>query len=236
MLILAAALLSPVALAEDGPYMWGVGPSVGTVALPFEFPTAFPKITVTDANGDESKERLDLEQTKGDVYLGAKGALYINRSSRLVGRAGFGVGSAGYRSGELTGEYQFMPVSENNVDAFLGLGAGFGKMHWQTYCPDDTEVTCVDTYAHPGDLSFSNFLLRGSAGGMYRTRNNGFELSAFLQLVLGGAKEFTPQGDAVSVEASGGFYPYVGVEGTVYFGDFKPPGEGGKKKKKGNNG
>lgn len=223
---------------SSSPYMWGVGPEVGTIILPFQHPIGFPRIvTGTDADGDDVKERLggesdSFDKTGGDILLGGKGLLYVNKKNRFEGQIGFGLGSGNYRSAEATVEYELVPLSENGVEAFVGAGLGLGSMRWATFCPNDLESTCPDEVENPGELHFSTLLLRASAGVMFRQPTRSYELSAFFHYVVAGNNRFTPQGSATDIDASGGFYPYLGLAGTLYFGDFKPPGEGGKKKKK----
>lgn len=225
--------------AGNSPYMWGIGPEVGTIILPFQHPVAFPKIvTGTDADGDSVKERLggdsdSFDKTGGDILLGGKGLLYVNKKNRFEGQVGFGLGSGDYRSAEATIEYELVPLSENGVEGFVGAGLGLGSMRWSTLCPNDLENTC-DEVENPGELHFSTLLLRGSAGVMFRQPTRSYEVSAFFHYVVAGNNRFTAEGATTDIDASGGFYPYLGLAGTVYFGDFKPPGEGGKKKKKKN--
>lgn len=244
MLSILALSLIQVANAGGGnsPYMWGVGPEVGSIILPFQHPIAWPRITVVDETGAEDKERLGgsgdtdtFEKTGGDILLGGRGALYLNKRNRFVGQVGFGLGGGDYRSAEGTAEYNVVLMSENGVEAFAGAGLGLGRMHWATYCPNDLETECPEDVENPGELSMSTFLLRGSAGVMFRQPRNSYELSIFAHYVVPGNVEFTSQTTDKAQDANLGFYPYIGLAGTVYFGDFKPPGEGGGKKKKKNN-
>ncbi len=230
-------LLALAATAHaDSPYMWGVGPEVGTIVLPFQHPAAFPSLT-EDLDEDGKKDDLgdSLEKTAGDALLGAKGALYINESNRLLGQVGFGLGSGGYRSSEVTFEYQTLPISGDGVEAFAGVGLGFGRMAWTTECDDDSEgVSSACTIQHPGSYGMSTLLLRGSVGALWRNKTQAYELSFFGHYVIAGNRAFEAQGASSEQEVSGvGLYPYLGIAGTIYFGDFKPPAEGKNKKGKG---
>lgn len=239
--LLALTLVGAAQAGGNSPYMWGVGPEVGSIILPFQHPILWPRTVVgTDADGEEVKERLggdsdSFDKTGGDILFGGKGALYLNKSNRFIGQIGFGLGGGNYRSAEGTAEYQFLPLSENGVDAFVGAGLGLGSMHWATLCPNDLETSCPDQVENPGELKFSTLLLRGSAGVMFRQPTRSYELSVFAHYVIAGNTRFTPQGSETDQDASLGLYPYLGLAGTIYFGDFKPPGEGGGKKKKNKN-
>lgn len=222
-------LVAPALADSDSPYMWGVGANVGTIVIPGHHPIAFSKV---DPEGDDTKERLDWEGTGGDVLLGVKGLLYLNKSNRFQAAASLGFGGESYRSSELTLEYQLVPVSNNGVEAFLGVGGGFGRMRWEKLCGDDTVTTCPDEINYPGELRFATYIIRGEAGGLYRNKSQAYGLNVFGELNFTGPQEFTLQGEEEAGEASGGFYTLLGLEGTFYFGDFRPPGSGKKKNKK----
>lgn len=232
--VLLAVLSAAHAEKDQAPYMWGVGPQVGTVIVPFSHPVAFPKVGAGEQDGEVVKESLgdSLEKTSGDALLGAKGTLYINGSNRLLASAGLGFGGGGYRSAEATFEYQGIPVSGGGVDAFLGGGLGLGSLSWSSYCSDSTVDACPDEIPHPGKLTMSTLLLRGSVGALYRNKTQAYELSMFGHFVVAGNRRFTPQGTTTEEEVYGaGVYSYLGVAGTVYFGDLTPPGQGKKGKK-----
>lgn len=234
MLAFLLALSAPA--QADSPYMWGIGPEVGTIVLPFQHPVAFPSLTV-DNDGDGKKDDLgdSLEKTAGDALIGVKGALYINESNRLVAQGGFGLGSGGYRSSEITFEYQTLPISGNGVEAFAGAGLGFGNMHWTTNCDNDSEgVSSACTIPNPGTYSMSTLLIRGEVGALWRNKTQAYELSFWGTLVFGGNRNFVAQDTTAELDVSGlGTAPYLGLAGTVYFGDFKPPANKGNKKGKG---
>ena len=233
--ILMLTLAAPA--HADAPYMWGVGPELGTIVLPFQHPVAFPNLDVdNDGDGKNDKISDSLEKTGGDGLIGARGALYINGKSRLVGQGGFGFGGGGYGSAEFTGEYQVIPVSGSGVDAFLGAGLGFGSMRWRTWCGTDGSAISADcAITNPGTFKMSTLLLRAEVGALYRNKTQAYELSLWGHYVVAGNRKFLPQAsDAEEAVTSVGIYPYLGVAGTVYFGDFRPPGKKGNKKGKKN--
>lgn len=42
LLLLWTLIMTPFASANQGPFMWGVGPTISTVALPAQMPFNFP--------------------------------------------------------------------------------------------------------------------------------------------------------------------------------------------------
>ena len=195
--------LSGAAHADDGVYMWGVGPSVGTIVYPGRFPAWFPK----DTEDDDGVDRL--EKVGGDVTLGGRGTLYLDKSNRLGGRVGLGLGGGGYQSLSFTAEYEVLPYTQDSFSAFLGLGGGFGTMRFR---PESDDL-----------LHFATYILRGQAGALIRDKVRAYELDLFAQFNFPGIQDFTAAGADEGERVKGGFYAYLGLEGTVYFGDFTPP-------------
>ena len=197
---------------DDGPLMWGVGPTVSTIAAPARFPTSFPK---------EVKEDTDLAQVRGDIAFGAEGVLYLRKKKRVAGHATLGTGNDGYRSVQLSIEYDQFLLEDNRVGAFYGAGLGVGRM---TFGDDDTNA----------ELKMGTYNLRGDLGGIYRDKTRAYELGLFAELIIPGIQTYT-KADGTEEEVGGflssGFYPYLGVEATVYFGDFKAPNKNKKSKK-----
>lgn len=205
MFALLAALLTPSALADNGPYMWGVGPSLGTIVYPGRFPAPFSKVE----NAAGEKATLTLDKVKGDIDVGARGALYLDKYNRLGAHAGLGFGGGGYRAAEFTAGYDFVALDKSQIGTFIGVGGGFGTMRF------DTEDV--------GRLHFSTYLLRAQLGALYRDKVRAYEVDFFGQLALTGPKEFENYASDLTEEATGGFYGHFGLEATCYFGDLTPP-------------
>lgn len=219
MLLSLLTLLAAPAHAEQGPYMWGVGPNLGTMIYPGEFPAYYPKVDIAEGEtvaGLADNDRPEFEQVRGDLIVGARGVMYLDKMSRFGARLNMGLGE-GYRALNFTAEYDFLPVDKNGLSSFVGAGAGFGNMRFEA---EDV-----------GELKLATYIFRGQAGLLYRNKTQAYEANVFVQVDLPGGSRFTSIDD---VEYETGFKSYgmIGVEGTIYFGDFRPPTEGKKKKKK----
>jgi hypothetical protein len=239
LLPLLLALATPTAVAGNGPFMWGVGPTVSTIAYPGKHPLLFPKIP-DDADGKFNRDVNDngritsLNEVRGDASVGARGVIYLNpdiRAGLRVHAYSFG---ADYGAADFTIEAEKIFFKESKAAAFAGAGIGFGKM---TFEGDSDEG--VDGLKNP-KLEMSTYLARGQVGGIYRMDKYAIELGLFANLLMPGVVEFTGQsGDQVEIDGVGGkgTYWHGGLEATFYFGDFVPPkghksgNKGGKKKK-----
>lgn len=191
-------LLATVALAD--PYMWGVGPAVSTVVFPVTWPGSLP--TATPA-------ALDFDGARLDAAIAARGVLYLDADSRLSGRLGFG-GGGGYGTRWVGADYERIFTSDGRFHLLGGLGAGLG----------------VSTYTDADDdsLRVSYALGRVNLGAIYRNRKQAYELALFGQYQLPLEHRFLPAGGGEEViKGRGSRYGAVGLEVTVYFGDFTPP-------------
>ena len=211
MIALLASLLIPTADAANQPYMWGVGPSLSTIALPGEYPFGFPG----DTNGK-------LSTTKNDLGIGAHGVLYLQGGQRAASHLTYGSGK-NFNSLAFTVEYDQKLTGSNGVAFYTGVGGGFGNI---TFKAEDGDQ----------ELKTATFIARGNLGAWYRDGTRCYELSTFVQLVIPGNQQFTnAAGDTTEVSDGWtvlGGYSHLGIEGTVYFGDFTPPKKKKKKNKK----
>ena len=121
--LLLAALLPTQALA-DGPYMWGVGPTINTMVYPGEHPAAWPGGTKVE--NDEGTKVPLLDKTRGDVGMGVHGVLYMRKHQRIGAHAWYATGANGFRSPNFTLEYDFEGTEANGVGVLGGLGLGLG--------------------------------------------------------------------------------------------------------------
>ena len=237
-LVMALAAAPTAEAAGTGVHMWGVGPTISTIAYPGRHPITFPKLTEdeiadngfeADVDVDGSRRITSVDKVKGDAAIGARGVVYFNRSIR--GGIRFHAFSAGknYNSADITFEVDKIFFQESKASAYGGLGLGFGNMKFQ----GDTEAT----NGTDPELSMATYLLRGQAGGMYRWKSAALEVGLFANMAVPGVIEFTGQSDK-TIEIGGfggnGVYWHGGLEATMYFGDFTPPKnakKGGKNKK-----
>ena len=221
LMVLLSMLVAP-SEAASGPYMWGVGPVVNTMVLPGEYPVGFPKQTKEE--NDDGKMKTVLDKTQGDIGVGVHGVLYMKKAQRVGGHAWIQKGGGDFSSQNITFEYDFAGDAANGVTVLAGLGGGFGKQKWRT--PSE------------GELTMNTYILRGQGGVNYRTKRNCYEMAAYLNWSIPGKQLWDETGEADEVEASGGFYPTLGIEATMFFGDFRPPqnrggGSKGRRKKSG---
>ena len=220
LMILLSLFVSP-SLAGSGPYMWGVGPVVNTMVLPGEYPVGFP--TQTKEENEEGKNRTRLDKTRGDIGIGVHGVLYMKKAQRIGGHAWIQKGGGNFSSQNITIEYDFAGDAANGVTMLAGLGGGFGKQKWKT--------------GGVGELTMNTYILRGQAGVNYRTKRNCYELAGYVNWSIPGKQTWDETEVTEEVEASGGFYPALGIEATMFFGDFRPPknrgGSKGRRKKSG---
>ena len=204
--ILLALAGSPTAEAKNnqGPIMWGVGPVVSTIALPARYPMSLP----ADADGK-------VNEVRGDVGIGIRGQAYLDRTWRGAARLKLGMGGGTWRDTQFILEVDKKLVGSNGFRLLGGGGLGFGT---QKFTSDTSSA----------ELSIGTLIARAQVVGQYRTKKSAYELGFFLVYPHPLIQEYVG-GAGNTSEITGGFYPQFGLEGAVYFGDFKHP------KKKGNN-
>lgn len=217
---LLAAL--PTAEAQAKPFMWGVGPSVNTYLFPFGYPHSFP--TTDDGNGNNNP---DSNLSKSDFVMGfgGKGVMYMNWFWRAALRPTFtrGMDDSGYSAWSLSVEVDRTIQAANGINILAGAGLGTGGFTF-------------DQGSSGGSLTARQLYARGQAGAMFRNPTRSYEVMIFAILGFSGQEEYTFNGnsyvnggfnllgeEASSESLGGGLYsPVIGVEGTVYFGDFTP--------------
>jgi hypothetical protein len=205
-MMISLLLAHSAAFAAD-PYMYGIGPNIQTIVVPSSFPAYF---------GSDVRDADVLDEVRGDVGLGVKGALYLDKEQRLGTQVDFGFGS-GYRAAGFTLGYDRIVTQGNGVGAFLGGGLGLGS---HRFSDDETDTS----------LRTGTYKIRGQAGAIYRNKVNAFEADIYAILELPNTQTVTDaSGDETDV--SGGFWSHLGLEATVYFGDFTVPNKDKKKKK-----
>jgi hypothetical protein len=226
------------ALAGDGPYMWGAGPTISTIAWPGSYPNSFPKAT---DDGDPSP-RDHLEAVKGDVALAGRGLLYLNNTRRIGARLNLGFGS-GYRATTFTVEYEQSILREDNINVFVGGGVGVGKLQF----PQGEDGT-LSTNTYNTRLQISA-IYRDKQGKKNAADDRAYEVALFVTPLGANGPEtyeygnttvqdpdnastfaFLTSDESDDQKLKGSLYnPTIGIEVSVFFGDFTSP-----KKKKGN--
>lgn len=224
-MILAALLaLSQPAAALDVKW-WGVGPTIGTTAIPANYPFSFP----INAKDPETKEPL-VQKVKGDIDFGLHGVLYPTANGRFGARALVGIGTgAPWTAWQLTLEYDLAMVKEDGFQLLLGAGIGAG-----------TERFGGTADAPDGYLVTDYFPLRAQLTALLRDRTRAYEVNLFgAYHIAAGQTYYSEKGaEGYTVEDSGELvagaaYGKLGVEATVYFGDFRSQKGGGGKKRGG---
>ncbi|MCB9669079.1 MAG: hypothetical protein H6736_21065 [Alphaproteobacteria bacterium] len=205
-LIPAAVLttLASPAMAADV-YMWGVGPRLGTNFLPGAYPAAFPTI-VADARQAAAPDAPVIDKVRTDVVFGFESQYYINGGSRIGAIGGFGVGKQ-YFDAHIIGKYDVV-IQSAAVDFLVGGGAGFGTQRWKG--------------SEQASLRVPYFPLRAEAAGMIRSDWMAYQLTVYGQYNLQGHHYYFDE-TGTEVPVRGGFYPTMGLELSVMFGDYEPP-------------
>ena len=207
--------LSQPAAALDVKW-WGVGPTLGTVAVPATYPFSFPVNAKSD--GD-----LLVQKVKGDIDFGVHGVLYPTGNGRIGvrGLVGLGLGSP-WSSGQLTVEYDHAMIKEDGFQLLVGAGIGAG-----------TERFGGVSSAPEGYLITNYFPLRAQLSALLRDRTRAYELSIFGAYHIAADQTYYAEkgADGLTVAealalpgaplVAGALYGKVGVEATVYFGDFQ---------------
>ena len=200
----ALAALATVTVASEAqalePYMWGIGPRIGTMAIPGRYPLRFPN----ELRDDEASE---LERVRGDVFFGVDSTYYANGHSRLGAFAGLGLGS-NFFDAHLQFEYNYV-LSASAIDFLFGGGVGFGTMRFRG----------------PGEeqLVVPYYPLRAEAAGLIRDSSRGYQLTVFGQWAVPSNHFYRDFNAIENEEVGGGLYLTVGLELAVFFGDFTPP-------------
>jgi hypothetical protein len=232
-LFLLAALAGPNdAVAAKGPKMWGVGPSISTQVFPPSIPNSRSKFdnwkddmentAVGEAYADENGKLQEGKYpgVQGDFQLGAKAMVYFNDEWRMGVRPNFGMGK-NFSSWNVNLEIDKILISSGGMNAFMGGGLGMGRMKFTSAEEDDSYY------------NLGNYIARIHAGGYYAFKKQAVELSlyakfpfAYRQVLHVGEEEYGLNSGFNPVQ-----YFAMGLELSVYFGDFvmKNP----KKKKRG---
>lgn len=207
------------------PFMAGWGVSAHTTLIPLEYPQSFPLI--------KSGEETTFQQVGQDLALGVKGIMFTSRKYRASFNPYYHVGfnDSNYRSLGLNLEFDKVAVRERNVWAYYGLGGGTSNIKFVD--PNEATLTATQLY------------LKGQAGAMYFDRTKAYELSAFVTFGTTGREQITKNGTVYENNGLFGgddqlkgslYYPTIGLQGTVYRGDFRKAMKNPNKKKKGKKG
>jgi len=223
------------AQADSSLFMWGVGGTVSTVAWPGATPISYP--TVTDellANCCDPRENLD--KSRGDVSLAGRTLLYLRRKERVGARIQYGGGS-GFRQMVATIEYEHSILRADYINVFVGGGIGVGSL---VFDQGDAGTLRTSTYNTRMQIAGT---FRHEMGRKNKADDRAYEIALFVTPFGGIGPESYHVGDEEIDDPesanpfasltddegddqllSGGLYnPTIGIEASVYFGDFTPP-------------
>jgi len=79
-LVVAGLLMVATDAHALDPYMWGIGPRVGTMVIPGRYPLKLP----------EAVDGSSIEKVRHDVSIGVEGAYYLHSFQRMLLDASFG--------------------------------------------------------------------------------------------------------------------------------------------------
>lgn len=236
MISILLALSISEAQAKNTPHMWGAGPTLSTMAFPGYYPSNFPTV---DDDSNVPDPQANLESVRGDVGVAARGVLYINNKNRLGGRlhTGFGL-NADMRNTVLTIEYGQSLLRQNNVNIFLGGGIGVGRLRFDQ--GDEGGDLLVNTYNTRIQLAA---IFRDTRGKKNAADDRAYEVALFAtpigfkgpETYTYGDVEYTdPESRSIfagltqdedddQVFKNSIYNPTIGIEATLFFGDFTPP-------------
>jgi len=230
------------AQAANGPYMWGAGPTISTIAWPGAYPNSFPKST----DDDDPNPRDHLETVKGDASLAGRGLLYIKNKQRIGARLNLGFGD-GYRATTFTIEYEQSLIREDNINVFVGGGIGIGKLRFPQGDASAGGNGILSTNTYNTRLQVA-VIYRDKQGKKNAADDRAYELALFVTPLGANGPEtyefgnttvqdpdnastfaFLTSDEEDDQKLKGSLYnPTIGIEVSVFFGDFTAP----KKKKK----
>jgi hypothetical protein len=190
---------------------WGIAPTVGTMAIPGRYPSSFPA-NAKDADGEPL-----VEKVRGDISFGVHGVLYPVRADRLAlrGLIGLGIGQP-WSSFQATVEYDHALVNTDGFQLLAGAGIGAGTERFSG----------VDT-APDGYLVANYFPVRAQVSALLRDRTRAYEVSLYgTWHIVADQTYYADQDDegltgADAATVPGAFYAGIGIEASVFFGDFK---------------
>ncbi len=188
---------------------WGVGPDIGTMALPGQYPESLPTVA-----------QNKVDKVGGDVEIGVHGVLYPMRTGRLflLGTLGFGTSAWGQQ--ELTLGWDQAIIKDQEFQLLFGAGIGAGHERFKNKGTSDY-------------LNANYFPLRAELTAQLRDRVRAYSLDLYGTYHIVGSQEYcTSKASCTSGKDGGGkvtagaLYLGLGLEATVYFGDFRNKGKG----------
>lgn len=191
---------------------WGVGPNIASNFFPIEYPTSFP--AGAKAGGLTTGDPL-VDKVGFDLEVGARGVIYPTSAGRIGARFQLGFGQNRFSRQEFTLEYDAALIKQGSFQVLFGGGLGVGHERFNDDLGEDW-------------LSVNYYPLRVQVAALLRDNSRAYELAIFGTYHIAGAQKYyqnasdnTPtDGKGNASVAAGALYFGVGLEATVYFGDF----------------
>lgn len=263
-LLVAGLGFAPQAFAIDDPYMWGVGPRIGTMVIPGKYPITFPTSVERFDFLDNGNNATCNPNSNDPDHFFENGDPMCENERRDVDDDGIPrYHTLNEVRGDLNlgGDFVFYLNKGVRFGAMtqVGFGLGEGKRWFDiSVMPKVDKILLedqVDIYAGGGigfgyqkfggttsteKLKIPYFPLRVELGAMARTDTAAFQLGIYGQSSVPGNQVYVTS-DGTSHESVGtplALFSYLsaGLEFTTYFGDFDPPKKDGGGKKGGKKG
>lgn len=184
---------------------WGVGPTIGTMAVPTQYPSALPYI----AQGE-------VEKVRGDVELGGEAVLYPGKSGRIFFHGTVGLGTAGWVAPELVLGWDAILFKDEELQVLWGAGLGAGTETFHSASDNDL-------------LKVNYYPLRTQFSVLLRDKVRAYEVSIWGSYHIAGSQQYCTSREKSSCASAkdaeqvigGAVYFGIGAEATLYFGDWK---------------
>ncbi len=192
-LLLIASLFGAPASAEE-PFMWGVGPRVGTHIAPLAYPSAWPAA------------QQEFQAVTWDLMLGLDAMIQPveHHRARLLVTADFG---RRWTDGGVLATYNYV-FRFGDVQVPLGGGLGVGSARLGARGDDVLRMSYIP--------------FRAEAGVLHAQRSWAWQAMLFAEPRAPISSVVTDtSGDRTPLQ--GPVWASFGIELTAYFGDFQPP-------------
>jgi len=207
--------LTPDASAIDYKW-WGAGPQISTMLFPSAYPVSFPAGAKED--GKAGNDPL-VDKVGFDLNIAGRAVLYPTSSGRLGARLQFGFGANAYANQEFTLEYELTLKKQGTLQVLAGGGIGVGHERFHSL-------------ENEGYLNVSYYPIRAEISGLLRDNTRAYELGLWVTYHIAGSQNYYEnandlkptdgKGDSL---IAGSLYFGLGLEATVFFGDFKTDGK-----------
>lgn len=206
--------LTPDASAIDYKW-WGAGPQISTMLFPSAYPVSFPAGAKEDSKiGNDPL----VDKVGFDLNIAGRAVLYPTSAGRLGARLQFGLGANAYANQEFTLEYELTLKKQGTLQVLAGGGIGVGHERFHSLQDE-------------GYLNVSYYPIRAEISGLLRDNTRAYELGLWGTYHIAGSQNYYKNAEAEPIDGNadgvvaGALYFGLGLEATVFFGDFKTDGK-----------